>query len=358
MKAQESENISKCKDILSNSILSINARICGNGKEYEDRLDAMNKSMEVFEQKMVLIKQRLNALYTKASKEKHVLFEQNQIVQQRASEILQRLKNEQSIREFYGEQIVNLTKQNKDCLEHCEKQSGLMNQQEAKIEEQCVKIQNLESALDRRRNHLFRIKQKVKALKNEQNDIQTSIKMSLHRHLNQMDSLQSSIHSKQNEVRCFKSLQISNAQKTIKRQFDALSNAYYERWRAMNAKMECINGKMDKMSNAFENISEMTEKRQFVFIQTINALQDERDELIREREDDQKDESEELLGFNNCNRPSPRQFDESYDYDEDDKENKYGNDHIAKLENLLNLTKSLLNETEEEKTVKKLLKTD
>ena len=136
-----------------------------------------------------------------------------------------------------------------------------------------------------------------------------------------------------------------------------LSNVYYERWRAMHAKMECINAKMDKMTSSFDNVSEITEKRQTVLIQTINQLQNERDELIKDKLDDQKDESEELMFFNNTGRPSPRRFDPSYD-DEEDKENKYGDDHISKLENLLNLTKSLLKETDEEKTVIKLLKTD
>merc|ERR1712130_404866 len=107
------------------------------------------------------------------------------------------------------------------------------------------------------------------------------------------------------------------------------------------------------MSYKFKNVMDITEQKQYVLIQQINALQLERDQIIADK-DNIKNESEKLTQFNT--RPMPKKFNENYNDEEDEHdEHDIDDNHISKLENLLKITKKLLDENEDEKMVKQLL---
>eukprot|EP01084_Bolivina_argentea_P035639 66079_1 len=215
-------------------------------------------------------------------------------------------------------------------------------------------------------NKFFKIKQIIQFMKNEQNDINTSIKIILQKYLNEIGALKSNIHLKHNQIICLKSFEIMEMKKIIKQQLDGISNFQFKKYHAINERIANMNLKIDNMSNEFENVMDITEKKQYVLIQQINELQLEKDQIMSR--DDFKDESEELIQINT--RPMPRKL--QLNDDEDDGEQKqivekkedteqvnntekYNDDHLSKLENLLKLTKSLLDESEEEKIVKQLL---
>merc|ERR1719206_220039 len=139
----------------------------------------------------------------------------------------------------------------------------------------------------------------------------------------------------------------------------------------MNERIVDLNTKIDAMASQFARALDLTEKKQYVLIQQINALRLERDQLVDDR-DDCKEESEELPQPNTrfasraMPRPlhSPQKDFESEDevVQEEQKEEELPPQQIEmndtsenRLARLLMLTQRLMDDNGEEEAMKRLL---
>merc|ERR1712129_285074 len=213
------------------------------------------------------------------------------------------------------------------------------------IDKQRKRMQKMETKSAQMFEQCTQIKQNLHKMRSEHDDCKTSVKLQMHCHLDAMNAIKSSVHTKQNQLLCFDAMRRSNVKQIVQRQVDSFSNGMYCQWNAMNAKMEWLDNKMDSMTNALAQTAQTMEKRESAFVETINALQS----------DEVKDGSEDLSQFAKTTRTSPRRIDKHFDDEIGDEKEELNEQHIEKLEQLLNLTKNLLNETDEEKQIKKML---
>ena len=303
----------KFDQFMTNNLLSINNKFNDKLNEMNMNINNLNKNINFSKDKLYKFTKKTRSENEYLLNENKKLLNENEIKQEKINGLEVKFKNQERIKEFYCQQIVSLTKENK-------KQKLMINNYQRKI------------------NDLIK---KFYKIKNEQYDINISISMSLQTYLKDINGLKSNFHRKQNQIIYLNTFKMIKTKKLIQSKFDEMNKFYFNKYESMNILFNEMDKRINKISNKFDKIIDITDKKQSVLIQQINDLKMERDQqqsMNIQSIDDIKDKEEEQSLII---RKTPRKLQESPE-------------NISKLDNLIKLTKRLLHESEDEKIVKQL----